>query len=50
MIKVLIVDDEPLARENLRVFLQEQNKTEKMRFQVRVHNLFLPMQKVMKYH
>lgn len=32
------------------VFLQEQNKTEKMRFQVRVHNLFLPMQKVMKYH
>lgn len=31
-------------------FLQEQNKTEKMRFQVRVHNLFLPMQKVMKYH
>ena len=30
--------------------LQEQNKTEKMRFQVRVHNLFLPMQKVMKYH
>ncbi|EQA7150040.1 two-component system response regulator BtsR, partial [Escherichia coli] len=24
MIKVLIVDDEPLARENLRVFLQEQ--------------------------
>ena len=23
MIKVLIVDDEPLARENLRVFLQE---------------------------
>lgn len=32
------------------VFLQEQNKTEKMRFQVRVHNLFLPMQKIMKYH
>ena len=32
------------------VFLQEQNKTEKMRFQVRVHNLFLQMQKVMKYH
>ena len=25
MIKVLIVDDEPLARENLRVFLQEQS-------------------------
>ncbi len=31
------------------VFLQEQNKTEKMRFQVRVHNLFLPMQKIIKY-
>ena len=27
MIKVLIVDDEPLARENLRVFLQEQSET-----------------------
>ncbi len=26
MIKVLIVDDEPLARENLRVFLQEQSE------------------------
>ena len=25
MIKVLIVDDEPLARENLRVFLQGQS-------------------------
>lgn len=28
MIKVLIVDDEPLARENLRVFLQEQSDIE----------------------
>ena len=28
MIKVLIVDDEPLARENPRVFLQEQSDTE----------------------
>ena len=28
MIKVLIVDDEPLARENLRVFLQEQSVIE----------------------
>ena len=28
MIKVLIVDDEPLARENLRIFLQEQSDIE----------------------
>ena len=28
MIKVLIVDDEPLARENLRVFLQQQSDIE----------------------
>lgn len=28
MIRVLIVDDEPLARENLRVFLQEQSDIE----------------------
>ena len=28
MIKVLIVDDEPLARENLRVFVQEQSDME----------------------
>lgn len=28
MIKVLIVDDEPLARENLRILLQEQSDIE----------------------
>jgi two-component system LytT family response regulator len=28
MLKVLIVDDEPLARENLRILLQEENDIE----------------------
>ena len=31
MLRVLIVDDEPLARENLRVLLQEQSDIEVVR-------------------